>query len=161
MWWEPRYNYYVNRDDPAAFLEQSRRRHAWIRRLVRALHDQDVPLLAGSDASIPVALPRRALHEELQDLVASGLSTYEALRTATANVQSFMSTHRPQRGTFGTIAVGHRADLVVLDGNPIESLDALDAVHGVVLRGTWLTESALLELRERETESFRSTREAR
>ncbi len=161
VWWEPRYNYYVNRDDPAAFLEQSRRRHAWIRRLVRALHDQDVPLLAGSDASIPVALPRRALHEELQDLVASGLSTYEALRTTTANVQSFMSTHRPQRGTFGTIAVGHRADLVVLDGNPSESLDALDAVHGVVLRGTWLTGSALLELRERETESFRSTREAR
>ncbi len=161
VWWEPKYNYYVNRDDPAGFLNQSRRRHAWIRRLVPALHEQSVPLLAGSDASIPVALPGPALQQELKELAASGLSNYEALRTATANVKSFMSAHRPWRGIFGTIAVGHRADLIMLDDNPLESLEALDALHGVVLRGQWLTRSTLWDLRDRETESFRSTSEAR
>lgn len=156
VWWEPRYNYYVNRDDPEGFLDQNRRRHAWIRQLVGELHHQEVLLLAGSDAAIPTALPGPSLHRELEELVESGLSNYQALRTATANVQIFMAEHSPGRGVFGTIAVGKRADLVVLEGNPLESLGALEEVTGVVVRGKWWATATLRDLREEKTEAFRT-----
>jgi imidazolonepropionase-like amidohydrolase len=156
VWWEPRYNYYVNRDNPEGFMSQSRARHAWIRKLVRELDIRGVMLLAGSDASIPVALPGPSLHQELCELVESGLSNYDALRTATVNVEAFMSAHCPERGVFGTITVGRRADLVVLEENPLESLQALGGVTGVVLRGKWFATSTLRDLRDRDTRAFRS-----
>jgi imidazolonepropionase-like amidohydrolase len=49
-------------------------------------------------------------------------------------------------GEFGTIAVGKRADLVLLDGNPLDDLEALRAPAGVLLRGSWLPRAALDDL---------------
>ncbi|MEM1203728.1 MAG: amidohydrolase family protein [Acidobacteriota bacterium] len=147
VWWDRRYNYYVNRDDPSALLEQSRRRVAWIRDLVVALHGEGVPMLSGSDASIPVALPGLGLHRELGELTAAGLDPYEALRTATIDAGAFVAKHRPERGRFGEIEVGHRADLLVLDENPLDDLEALGGVVGVVVRGQWWPAEELRDLR--------------
>jgi imidazolonepropionase-like amidohydrolase len=79
------------------------------------------------------------LHDELTLLVSAGLSPYQALRTATANPAEFLNRSRE----FGTVTVGARADLLLLDNNPL--LDVANATRriGVMVRGRWLTESQL------------------
>jgi imidazolonepropionase-like amidohydrolase len=57
VWWDPQYNYYVNRDDPENFERAMARRYEWLIPFVTELHEAGVPLLAGSDAPVPVALP--------------------------------------------------------------------------------------------------------
>lgn len=154
VWWDPKYNYYVNRDEPQTFLERNRVVSAWIEQLVGELHAHGVLLLAGSDASIPVALPGPALHEELAALVQAGLTPYEALQAATANIEAFMTAHHPRERGFGTIAVGSRADLVILEADPLDSLDNLEAIVGIVLRGEWREAAQLRILRDQETAAW-------
>ena len=73
--------------------------------MVGAMHRKGVPLLAGSDfPAVPGLEPGYSLHEELKLLVQSGLSPYEALRTATTNPSKYLSAE----DEFGTIAEGMR-----------------------------------------------------
>ena len=107
------------------------------KRLVRAFRDSGVTLLAGTDAggSIPMA-PGWSLHDELQLLVGAGLTPYEALRAATANAGEFFARHF-HAGASGTITPGARADLVLLDANPLVDIRNTRKIRGVVLRGEW------------------------
>lgn len=155
VWWEPRYNYYVNRGNADEFLQQSKDKYAWLLPLTKALHDAGVPLLAGSDASIPVALPGRALHEELADLVSAGLAPYEALQTATSNVARFTERFLPDTAPSGQLRVGHRADLVVVAENPFDNIRNLLAVKGVMAAGRWYTAAELDAMLKTQTATWR------
>ena len=108
------------------------------KRLVRAFRDSGVTLLAGTDAggSIPMT-PGWSLHDELQLLVGAGLTPYEALRAATANAGEFLARHF-HAGASGTITPGARADLVLLDANPLVDIRNTRRIQGVVLRGEWV-----------------------
>jgi len=93
---------------------------------LRALRDAGVPILAGTDAANPGMAYGASLHHELALLVAAGLSTAEALRAATAApAAAFGLTDR------GRIAVGLRADLVLLDGDPLADIRATRAIAAV------------------------------
>lgn len=108
------------------------------RRLIRALHDEGAGLLLGSDAPQIFNVPGFSLHFELENMVAAGLSPYEALRMGTANVLEFM----PHINS-GTVEVGRNADLILLDANPLEDIRNSRRIHGVMLRGQWLPGSVL------------------
>lgn len=96
------------------------------------LHDAGVPLLAGSDAGeLPGLVPGSALHAELGFLVAAGLSEWEALATATVNPGRYL-TGDPLAGT---VAEGAPADLVLLEGDPLESIDATRRIVTTIARG--------------------------
>ena len=69
----------------------------------------------GSDAPQIYNVPGFSIHRELESLVAAGLTPYQALETGTRNVAVFFGT----LATTGTIAVGKRADLILLDANPL------------------------------------------
>lgn len=99
--------------------------------VVRALHDAGVPLLAGTDAGIGLVPPGTSLLLELQAFVEAGLTTHEALRTATTGAARFLGVH----DELGTIEVGKRADLVLLSRDPLEHLSALASPIGVIQRG--------------------------
>jgi len=107
------------------------------KRLVRAFRDSGVTLLAGTDAggSIPM-VPGWSLHDEMQLLVSAGLTPYQALRAATANAGEFFARHF-HAGASGTITPGARADLVLLDANPLVDIRNTRKIQGVVLRGEW------------------------
>jgi imidazolonepropionase-like amidohydrolase len=79
------------------------------------------------------------LHDELKLLVAAGLTPYEALRTATANPAEFIG----RSGEFGTVAAGTRADLLLLDANPLSDVANAARRAGVMVRGRWLTKDEL------------------
>lgn len=105
------------------------------RRLILALHEADAGLLLGSDSPQFFNVPGFALHRELGLLVEAGLSPYEAIATGTVNPATFFG----DSDTHGTIQSGKSADLVMLDANPLEDIANTRRVHGVMLRGRWLS----------------------
>jgi hypothetical protein len=99
-----------------------------------ALHRAGVVLVAGTDArGIPQLAPAVSLHRELELLVGSGLTRYEAIRAATVAPATFLHKDRE----FGTIAAGRRADLLLVRRNPLEDLATLGEPIGVMVRGRW------------------------
>ncbi len=101
--------------------------------MIRALFDAGARLLAGTDSGIGLSAPGSSIHDELSDLVGAGLSPYEALRAATSGAAEFLE----EDSEIGTVAAGKRADLLVVDGNPLEDVTALRSIEAVVLRGAW------------------------
>ena len=80
---------------------------------------------------------------ELELLVEAGLSPYEALQTATVNSAKVLGFDKT-----GVIAPGYRANLVLLDGNPLSDVGAVENPSAVMIRGVWLDENRLAALRE-------------
>ncbi len=101
------------------------------RKLVKALQDAGVPLLAGTDTHAIGLVPGFSLHRELQSMKAAGLTSFEVLRAATRNAGEFLG------GGFGVVAAGKRADLLLLEGNPLDDLENLNRRVGVMARGQW------------------------
>jgi hypothetical protein len=116
--------------------------------LTMKLHEANVPLLAGSDTGTHGVFPGSSLHDELRLLVQSGLSPYEALRTATVNPAIYLEGEKE----FGKIVSGFRADLVLLTGNPLEDIENIKTRVGVMKLGRWFNavelEAALEKLAE-------------
>jgi hypothetical protein len=105
------------------------------REVTAALHRAGVPLMAGTDAlGFPLIAPGSSLHRELELLNEAGLTPYEALRAATVVPAAFLG----KAEEFGTIAVGQRADLMLVERNPLEDLGSLRQPVGVMVRGRWL-----------------------
>lgn len=106
--------------------------------LARALHRAGISLLAGTDAGIPFTFPGSSLHEELDLLVAAGLTPAEALAAATSGPAELLG-----RDDLGTIAPGKRADLVLLRGNPLEDVRHTREIEAVILDGALLDRERL------------------
>ena len=107
------------------------------RRLILELHQAGAGLLLGSDAPQTFNVPGYSTHRELDALVAAGLSPYEALRTGTAAVATFLGSNG------GVIAEGKDADLILLDANPLDDIKNSNRIHGVMLRGRWHSATGL------------------
>ncbi len=101
------------------------------RQIVKTLHANGVPILAGTDAPMPLVYPGFALHKELELLVKSGLTPAGALRAATIGPAEFLGLSEQS----GSIAVGKRADLVLLDDNPLVQISHTQRIRAVVLDG--------------------------
>lgn len=117
------------------------------RALILALHEAGGRILLGSDAPQIFNVPGFSLHNELEFLVASGLTPFEALQAGTVNVAEFLDLDT------GTVQVGRQADLVLLDGNPLETIGNSRRIHGVMVRGDWYSGGAI----ERRLSRYRQT----
>jgi hypothetical protein len=140
--WTERNPYTRRNRETRGHIERSYR---FLVTLTGILHRAGVPLLAGTDTPLPIMYPGHSLHDELDELAAAGLGPFEALETATVNPGRFL---RPERAGAtaeirGVIEPGAVADLLLIDGNPLEDLRRLRRPAGVVLRGRWLPRSQL------------------
>lgn len=109
--------------------------------LTNALHDGGVPLLIGTDVSVEGVVPS-LIHRDLELLVDAGLSPFEALEAGTRNAG--MSVERMGGdGSFGTVAIGQRADLILLANNPLDNVSHTRNRIGVMARGQWFTQAEL------------------
>jgi hypothetical protein len=109
--------------------------------MTKALHDAGVPLLLGTDLTVEGMLPSH-IHRELELLVDAGLTPFEALEAGTKNAG--ISAERMGRdGNFGTVGVGKRADLILLEQNPLEDVSHTRNRIGVMARGRWFTQPEL------------------
>jgi imidazolonepropionase-like amidohydrolase len=109
------------------------------RKIITSLHDAGVPFALGSDAPQTWNVPGFSVHRELQAMVAAGLTPYQALRTGTANVGTYFGTE----ATTGTVAAGKRADLLLLDANPLQDIANSSKIAGVMVNGRWLSREDL------------------
>jgi imidazolonepropionase-like amidohydrolase len=106
-------------------------REAW-RRSIRFMRAEGATILAGSDVQSGV-FPGAGLHRELALLVESGMTPTEAIRAATFDAAKFLA--RSMDPPFGAIAVGKRADLLLVDGDPTADLANLARIRLVMKQG--------------------------
>jgi imidazolonepropionase-like amidohydrolase len=112
---------------------------SWSRDL-REMADSGVLLLAGTDVGSPLVFPGFSVADELELLVIEGrLTTLQSLRTATSNVAKWMHAEND----FGTVAPGQRADLVVLDADPLANIANVRRITAVVRDGRLMDRPAL------------------
>jgi imidazolonepropionase-like amidohydrolase len=109
------------------------------RRLIKALHDAGAGLLLGSDAPQVWNVPGFSTHRELESLVAAGLTPWQALETGTRNVARYFGTLEET----GTVERGKRADLVLLDADPLADIRNTTRRAGVMVRGRWLPQAEI------------------
>ena len=109
------------------------------RRIFRALVLSGAGVLMGTDSPQLFNVPGFSLRHELESMEAAGLTPYEVLVTGTRNVAEYAQRELLEQGNFGTVATGNRADLLLLRGNPLESLDHLWDQEGVMVRGRWIS----------------------
>jgi imidazolonepropionase-like amidohydrolase len=128
---------------------ERRRRYQSVRdRLVKAIHEAGGRIMTGSDTPELFLLYGFSLHRELRNLVAAGLSPYAALEAATRNPAEFL------RAPAGVVARGRRADLLLLEANPLEAIANTERRAGVMVRGRWLPEAELRAMLDRAAEKF-------
>jgi hypothetical protein len=117
-----------------ASSEQRQEFTALRRKFIKTLYDSGVTFLLGSDAPQFWNVPGFSAHRELGALVAAGLTPYQALRTGTVNVAKFLG----EEGRSGVVRAGARADLILLDANPLQDIGSTLRISGVVVNGRWV-----------------------
>jgi imidazolonepropionase-like amidohydrolase len=120
-------------------MEGMRRARPKLLALVRALDAAGAGLLVGTGSGTPGLVPGFAVLDEIVLLVEAGVTPWRALRAATSGAASYLG----QEETWGSIAVGRRADLLLVDGDPTADLRALGSRLGVMVRGRWFPASEL------------------
>ena len=112
--------------------------------LLHQLKEAGVPLILATDAGTGWMglVPGFSLHEELRVLTQNGFTPYEAIKTATVNAANIVK-NMIGTGDFGTIEVGKRADLLLIDGNPFDDIEVLSSPQGVMASGRWYDKAEL------------------
>jgi hypothetical protein len=77
-----------------------------------------------------------------------GLTPYQAIEAATRNPAEYFAEFMKTKRDFGTVETGLRADLILLDANPLQSVTNLSKRTGVMVRGRWLPETELRKMLE-------------
>ena len=111
----------------------------WLESTVGKLHKKNVPFMAGTDTPIGYLIPGRSLHIELEVLVESGFSNLEAIKAATVNPATFFGLEDKT----GRIKNGHKADLVILNSNPLDMIRNTQDISAVIKNGHLLSRKSL------------------
>lgn len=123
------------------------------KRMMKALRDADAKFVLGTDASNPYHILGFSAHEELAAMVEAGLTPYEALVAGTHNAAEALG----KSSEFGTATEGKRADLILVEANPLDDVTNANKRLGVVLRGQWLPEQKLQAMLNGLVESYNPT----
>lgn len=128
--WSNQTNTFRERADHASAAREVQIRN----RLLKAMSDEGVLILMGTDAPQIFSVPGFSLYRELPVMVEAGMTPYQVLRTGTVNVARFLGIEDDA----GTVAPGRRADLLLLEANPLTDIGAIERNAGVMVDGRWL-----------------------
>jgi imidazolonepropionase-like amidohydrolase len=129
----------VSQEDADALIELRRQ-------ILAALDRAGAGLLLGTDSPQVFMVPGYSLHREVRLMAEAGIPPLRILESGSRNVASYAAQELGYDEAFGTVAPGSRADLVLVEGNPLEDLERLRDPAGVMVRGLWLSRD---EIRER------------
>jgi imidazolonepropionase-like amidohydrolase len=107
--------------------------------LVLAMHRAGVKMLAASDAVVWYVVPGFSLHDEMELFVKAGLTPMEALQTATLNPATYLGLI----DSVGTVERGKKADLVLLEANPLENISNTKKINAVIVNGKLIPRASL------------------
>ena len=119
--------------------KNSLRYSKWLEEASGKLHKKNVPFMAGTDTPIGYLIPGRSLHIELEVMVENGFSNLEAIRAATLNPATFFGLENK----VGRIKNGYKADLVILNSNPLENIRNTQDISMVIKNGYLLSRKSL------------------
>jgi imidazolonepropionase-like amidohydrolase len=102
-----------------------------------------VPLVTGSDAGNLLVIHGPTVQHELELWVQAGISPAVALQAATSNAARLLKAENK----IGAILAGNDADLLIVDGNPLEDITATERISMVVFKGERIERSALFDQR--------------
>ena len=109
------------------------------RPFTKVFHDKGGQLMTGTDALLPRLVAGFALHQELKEFVAVGLTPYQALRASTTVPYEYLGESKEA----GTIELGKRTDLLLVEANPLEDVAAASKIAGVMMRGRWIPKAEI------------------
>jgi imidazolonepropionase-like amidohydrolase len=121
------------------------------RRLLKALQDAGCPIALGTDSPQTYSVPGFSIHREMASMAAAGLTPPQILTAGTRNVARYFGAEQE----FGTVAVGQRADLLLLDANPLADVANVARRSGVMVNGRWLTEAEIQARLARIAETYK------
>ncbi|MFZ6675732.1 amidohydrolase family protein [Undibacterium sp. Xuan67W] len=135
-------NGYVN--SPPARLALVEAITVFNRKLVKAFVDANIPVVPGTDAFLPGVAPGYSLHDEFEALVRAGLTPQQILFADTRLASEFLGFGADR----GTVEVGKRANLVLLDADPFDNISNTRRIAAVISNGRYYSSAALNKLME-------------
>jgi imidazolonepropionase-like amidohydrolase len=121
------------------------------RRILKALQTAGCPIAFGTDSPQLYSVPGFSIHREMRSMLAAGLTPQEILNAGTRNVGRYFGAEQE----FGSVAAGQRADLLLLNGNPLGDLANVAKRAGVMVNGRWLPEADIQARLERIAAAYR------
>jgi imidazolonepropionase-like amidohydrolase len=113
-------------------------------RVLKALSDSGAKLLLGSDAPQLFSVPGFSLHREMEAMSSAGLTPYQILEAGTRNPSEYLGT----LAEAGTVEVGKRADLILVDANPLADVRNVAKRSGVMVNGRWVSRAEIDKMLE-------------
>ena len=120
---------------PNAASDAAKVHHENRQRILKVMADEGVEILFGTDAPQIFSVPGFSIHREVETMLDAGMTPLQVLQSGTSAVGDYFS----DKDKFGRVAEGNRADLVLLNGNPLENMENLRNPAGVMHRGNWLS----------------------
>ncbi len=102
-------------------------------------HKAGGKILTGTDALLPGIVHGFSLHDELKELVDVGISPFETLKASTTNSHEFLGEIDKE----GTIETGKKANLVLLDANPLDDISNTKKIYGVMSQNKWISKKEI------------------
>ncbi|HEX8567154.1 MAG TPA: amidohydrolase family protein [Pyrinomonadaceae bacterium] len=124
------------------FQIPAEKRARWVavrNKIIKAIYDAGGKIMTGSDTPEFLWLYGFTMHREMKALSDAGLSNYAVLEAATKNPSMFFGTLEK----VGTIEKGRRADLILLNANPLENISNTENRAGVMLKGKYFAQEEL------------------
>jgi imidazolonepropionase-like amidohydrolase len=101
-------------------------------------------MMTGSDGGSLFG-PGLTLQQEFRELASAGIAPLKILQMTTINVAEYLG----RTETMGTVDAGRDADLVILDANPLESVENFSKIAGVVRGGVHYSKEEIVALKDR------------
>jgi len=128
--------------------------------LTKSFQEAGILQVIGTDASLPGLFPGKAAHRELTELVKAGLSNFEALVVGTRSGGDFIRRYIDEDVRFGKVLPGYRADLIMVDRNPLEDIRNVRSISDVVVNGRFIARSIIDERRHELKDRYEFLRSA-
>lgn len=138
---ESGYNSWAKRklESPNTNIEEAKKQAELRKKILLKMSENGVNILMGTDAPQLYSVPGFSIYREIKLMSDAGMSPYDILNSATNNVGKYFEN----KDNFGTITKGFRADLVLLDKNPIDDINNLKAISGVMVGGSWMSKDEI------------------
>jgi hypothetical protein len=107
--------------------------------MLKSCHKNGVVIVLGTDSQWKTDVHGFTVHDELKILAENGFSNYEAIETATKNAAISVNAIND----WGTIKEGKRADLLLLEKNPLENINNTRTIAGLCLNGKWIDKKSI------------------
>ncbi|APQ18725.1 amidohydrolase family protein [Maribacter hydrothermalis] len=144
LWWKYDTDHNKKKNLERKGISLSEQFYEASKKQVRMANSMGVPIMAGTDVTDSYVFAGFSLHDELYELTSSGMTNLEALQSATV----VPATYSNAIEDYGTIEIGKKADLVLLDKNPLLDINNTKSINGVLLNGVYYNREKLRELKQ-------------